>query len=80
VKNSSLTYAPVRSKVGRLSFDATFAKTVDAVWASTEWFWSFSIDVCNMFKNSTKNFLSYILPGIFGYIKDAFRPCPYEKV
>jgi hypothetical protein len=41
LKNSSLTYAPVRSKFGRLSFDATFSKTVDALWVSTVWFCSF---------------------------------------
>jgi hypothetical protein len=37
-KNSSLIYAPVRSKWGRISFDATVAKTMEAVWVRKVWF------------------------------------------
>jgi hypothetical protein len=41
LKNSSLTFAPVPYKFGRLSFDATFLKTIDAIWVGRVWFWSF---------------------------------------
>jgi hypothetical protein len=37
-KNSSLTYAPVRSKWGRISFDATVVKSLEAVWVRKVWF------------------------------------------
>jgi hypothetical protein len=41
-KNASFTYLRVRSKLGRISFDATVAKTVDDMWVSTSvWFMSF---------------------------------------
>jgi hypothetical protein len=39
-----------------------------------------SIDACEIFKERTKSFLGYFIPGIYESIKDLFHPCPYEKV
>jgi hypothetical protein len=40
-----------------------------------------SIDICDIFKERTKSFLTTnVMPVIFGYIIDLFHSCPYEKV
>jgi hypothetical protein len=40
----------------------------------------FSIDLCDIFKDSTISFFNKFMPVIYGAIKDLFHPCPYEKV
>jgi hypothetical protein len=40
----------------------------------------FTVDICGIGKDGTENFLFKFIPSIYGYIKDLFHPCPYEKV